>query len=444
LSASAILNRLSETTPSTKADQAVARFAEATRLEQEGSAGRAVEMLHAAAELAVDELAEREGIEIEGRELGWHEARARAAARLRTAGAVPAGFDNLLRRLNDDRKRTRYDAKRSRFDPLTLAQARASVGLVVESLGATVEEPALPPPAAPPPEAPQGAPPSPALPPPHRRWPLAVLITGVVLAIAGVVAIVIAASGDDAAQPVRPKRAGPPAVAYNATARLNGLTYRINDARTLRVLNRGDLKARSGGRFILVEVRVSNISDRTLPQRIDAFRVRGGRGAVFKPILGLERFTLAIRPKRREALLLPFDVHADQVRNARLLVDATTASGAKRRLGLTMDLALDDGLGDLVPGTWTGTTSQGKPFRMTVEKGDVIRALTFGTTAGPRCTVRLRGAVFVENASFQAGQGPRVEGRFSSSVDAAGSAQAASGKGCDFGSITWKATRRGG
>src|SRR5439155_10370638 len=106
--------------------------------------------LHAAAELLVDELAERESVEIAHESLGWHEARARASVRLRQLGVVPAGFDNLLRRLNDDRKRTKYDDKPTRFDPMTFAQAQASVRIVIESLGVKLApEPPEAPPAAP-------------------------------------------------------------------------------------------------------------------------------------------------------------------------------------------------------------------------------------------------------------------------------------------------------
>jgi len=289
-----------------------------------------------------------------------------------------------------------------------------------------------PPPAAPPPPAPA-----------HRRWPLAVLGVGVLLAIGGVIALIAGTSGGGKKATTTPKRpSGPPPIAYTSTGRIGGLTYRANSVRTLKVLNRGELTATSGGRFVLVDVRVANDSDRTLPQRVDAFRLRGGRGAIYKPVLGLSQFTLAIRPKRRESLLLPFDVSRDQVRNSRLLVDKTTASGRQRKLALVMDLGLDDGLGDLVAGRWTGTTSQGKPFNMVVEKGDVITSVSFGTSKG--CTAQVRGAAFVENGRFKETRGPQVQGSFASSVEAAGSAQAAAGARCGFGSITWRATRRGG
>ena len=118
-----------------RSEQAASRFAEAQSLADSGFRERAVESLHAAAELLVDELAERESVEIAHESLGWHEARARASVRLRQLGVVPAGFDNLLRRLNDDRKRTKYDDKPTRFDPMTFAQAQASVRIVIESFG---------------------------------------------------------------------------------------------------------------------------------------------------------------------------------------------------------------------------------------------------------------------------------------------------------------------
>src|SRR3954452_6814118 len=129
-------------------EQSVKRFRESERLAEAGNTARSVEALHLAAELAIDELAQRSDVVTRRPDMSPHEARARAAVELRRIGLVPAGFDNLLRRLNDDRKRTKYDGKPSRYDQMTLAQTQASVKLVLDNLGPGVwgDEPAPPPP----------------------------------------------------------------------------------------------------------------------------------------------------------------------------------------------------------------------------------------------------------------------------------------------------------
>src|SRR4051794_39477247 len=174
-------------------DQSVKRFRESERLAEAGNTARSVEALHLAAELAVDELAQRNEVATRRPNMSPHEARARASVELRQLGLVPAGFDNLLRRLNDDRKRTKYDGKPSRYDQMTLAQTQAPVKLVLDTLGPGVwgDEPAPPPPPPPPPPAeeevpavePEAAPepepepepepaPPPAPPEPRSRRPL--------------------------------------------------------------------------------------------------------------------------------------------------------------------------------------------------------------------------------------------------------------------------------
>src|SRR5438093_1227596 len=215
-----------------RSEQAAARFAEAQSLADKGFRERAVESLHAAAELAVDEIAEREAVEIAHESLGWHEARARASVRLRQLGFVPAGFDNLLRRLNDDRKRTKYDDKPTRFDPLTFAQAQASVRLVIESLGVSLPpepgeapaapEAAAPPPEAPAPEAPAAAPPPPPARRPHRTGLIVGAVAGVVAAAVAIVALVAFRAGEDQTPP-KPKRPTTRVVAYGSTARVGRL-----------------------------------------------------------------------------------------------------------------------------------------------------------------------------------------------------------------------------
>src|SRR2546423_2620082 len=204
-----------------RSEQAAARFAEAQNLAGSGFRERAVESLHASAELLVDELAEREGVEIAQESLGWHEARARASVRLRQLGVVPAGFDNLLRRLNDDRKRTKYDDKPTRFDPMTFAQAQASVRIVIESLGvklapAPADAPAPPPlePAEPPPPPEAAAPPPPEAPaaaaPPswarRLRRPWVIVAAAAVTAAAVVIVALVAFQAGEERSPSQPRR----------------------------------------------------------------------------------------------------------------------------------------------------------------------------------------------------------------------------------------------
>src|SRR3954471_23436903 len=151
-------------------EQSVKRFRESERLAEAGNTARSVEALHLAAELAIDELAQRSDVVARRPDIRPHAGRARAAVELRRIGLVPAGFDNLLRRLNDDRKRTKYDGKPSRYDQMTLAQAHASVKLVMDQLGAVAEPEPEPPPAPPPPEPEPGPAAEPA--PGRRRGPL--------------------------------------------------------------------------------------------------------------------------------------------------------------------------------------------------------------------------------------------------------------------------------
>jgi hypothetical protein len=429
-----------------RSEQAAARFAEAQSLADSGFRERAVEALHAAAELLVDELAEREGVEIPYESLGWHEARARACVRLRQLGVVPAGFDNLLRRLNDDRKRTKYDDKPTHFDPLTFAQAQASVRLVIESLGVS-----LPPePGEPPAEA--GAPPpealaAPAEPPPaeaperERRSHRTGLVIGAVAAAAAAAVVIVALiafrAGEDQA-PSKPKRPGTRVIAYGSSARVGRLAMSVDTARTGPRVGRPSLPAKRGT-YVLVNLRVNNPTDRTLPLRFDAFRLHGGAGGLYRPSVQLTQFTLPIDPGQRQSLPLPFDVPPREVRGAQLLAEVSSASGTSRRPGATFDLALGDGLGELMPGTWKGKTSEGKPFSMTIDKGDVVRTIRFSTRRGS-CTVPFRGAAFVEGGRFRAGSEAIVTGTFPSSVAASGQAASAPASRCQFGTISWRAS----
>ena len=436
-----------------RSEQAAARFAEAQNLADSGFRERAVESLHASAELLVDELAEREGVEIAHESLGWHEARARASVRLRQLGVVPAGFDNLLRRLNDDRKRTKYDDKPTRFDPMTFAQAQASVRIVIESLGvklapAPADAPAPPPleaaEAPPPPEA--AAPPPPEAPaaaaPPswarRLRRPWVIVAAAAVTAAAVVIVALVAFQAGEERSPSKPRRPGTHVVAYGSTARVARLALSVDTARTGPRVGQPPQPSKRGT-YVLVNLRVSNPTDRTLPLRFDAFRLKGGSGRVYRPSVGLTQFTLAIDPGKRQSLPLPFDVPVRDVRGAQLLADVTSPSGARRRPGATLDLGLGDGLGELMPGTWKGTTSEGLPYTMKIEKGDVVRSITFSTRRGARCTVPFRGAAFVEGGRFRAGREALVTGTFSSSVAASGQATSAPAGPCKFGTISWRA-----
>src|SRR3954454_18854139 len=133
-------------------EQSVKRFRESERLPEARDNARTVEALHLAAELAIDELAQRSDVVARRPDMSPHEGRARASVELRRIGVVPAGFDNLRRRLNEDRKRTKYDGKPSRYDQMTLAQTQASVKLVLDNLGPGVWGEEAAPPAAPEPE----------------------------------------------------------------------------------------------------------------------------------------------------------------------------------------------------------------------------------------------------------------------------------------------------
>src|SRR4051812_21502720 len=130
-------------------EQSVKRFRESERLAEAGNTARSVEALHLAAELAIDELAQRSDVVARRPDMSPHEARARASVELRRIGVVPAGFDNLLRRLNEDRKRTKYDGKPSRYDQMTPAQTQASVKLVLDTRGRGFGGGGAAPPAAP-------------------------------------------------------------------------------------------------------------------------------------------------------------------------------------------------------------------------------------------------------------------------------------------------------
>src|SRR3954452_21088422 len=154
-----------------RVEQSVKRFRESERLAEAGNTARSVEALHLAAELAVDELAQRNEVVARRPDMSPHEARARASVELRKIGLVPAGFDNLLRRLNEDRKRTKYDGKPSRYDQMTLAQTQASVKLVLDNLGPGIwgEEAGAAAPAPPEPDPAPAAAPAP--PPPPRAAP---------------------------------------------------------------------------------------------------------------------------------------------------------------------------------------------------------------------------------------------------------------------------------
>lgn len=400
-----------------KVAQAVERYREADRLSRLGFRERAVEALHLSAELVVDELAERHGIEYET-DQGPHEARARAAQTLRVQGQLPAGYDTLLRRMNEDRKRSKYNNRESRFDPLTLAQAQASVRIMLDTLTPGALEPA-------PPES-----------SPARRplWQYAAAAGIALVAIAAAIVVATSGGGDEKPAPAPARRTAAPPVAYNAKATLAGLTYRVLSARTGKVLDFEPRRTSKRGVFVLVYADVRNPTDRILPLRFDAFRLRTKSGVIVSPALGLsDAPATPVRPNARQRLPLPYDVAVDQVPGSVLLVDRTSANGDHRSRGLTMDLELGDGLGELMPGTWTGEAANGRPFTMKVERGDVITHLS--VTGAENCRVHYAGAAFVEDGAFKLGGDPEVSGRFATSSAAAGQVT-----GGPCGKLGWRAS----
>ncbi|TML95417.1 MAG: hypothetical protein E6G10_28375 [Actinobacteria bacterium] len=342
---------------------------------------------------------------------------------------------------------------------MTFAQAQASVRIVIESLGVKLApEPPDAPPAPPlgPPEAPAppeaGAPPPPepeaaaaAAPPPpaHRlRRPGVALTAAAIVAAAAIVVVALIAfqAGEQQKSPRKPRRAGAAPIGYGRKATLAGVSYQVDTARIGdRAAFQPPITSRRGT-FVLVYLRVVNPTDRTLPLRFDALRLQTREGVVYEPTANLARFTLALTKNARQELPVPYDVPRSSVRGARLLVQRTSASGARRRSGLILDLALGDGLGELMPGTWRGRTSQGLPFSMRIEKGDVVRSVTVRGRSGRECTVRARGAAFVEGGLFRMHTGAlSVDGRFSSSIDASGAVTSAGSQRCAFGTLRWRA-----
>src|SRR3954451_1680240 len=252
-------------------EQSVKRFRESERLAEAGNTARSVEALHLAAELAIDELAQRSDVVARRPDMSPHEARARASVELRQLGLVPAGFDNLLRRLNEDRKRTKYDGKPSRYDQLTLAQTQGSVKLVLDNLGPEIwgveaaAPPPQPPPVAPPaaverppaepPPEPAAAPPEPEPEPePPSRRPLLLAAAGAVALIAIVAVIALAAGGGDD-KPKKASHARP--VRTGATGRLGHASFRIDHVYTGSRISVGEgLKA--DGVFLVAYLHVAN------------------------------------------------------------------------------------------------------------------------------------------------------------------------------------------
>jgi hypothetical protein len=413
-----------------RVEQALARYQEAERLSQAGFPERAVETLHAAAELAVEELAEREGLEWRMPDQSPHEARARAAVTLRSTGKIPAGYDKLLRRLNEDRKRTKYDGKPTRFDPMTLAQAQASVRLVLDGLGAA---PGTPPAEAPPP----AESPPPALEP--RRVRRLIPAAAVAVALLAVAVVLLVSGRDD-----EPRRAAPSGrpVAAGATGSVGNLAYRATRVYTSSRLDIGDGLRSERGLFLVAYVRVDNRTDELSPLRYRAFRLRGRSGKVF-PVLGrAERVALAVQPEKGANLQIPFDVPRDELRGARLLVDDIARSGRTRRPGIAMALPLESGIGDIKPGRWRGRTSQGERFTMRIDRGGVLRTVTLRVERenGRPCDLRFRGIYFIdERGRFGLSGGVATQGRFTSSTEARGEVRSTPAADCRFGVVTWTA-----
>jgi hypothetical protein len=422
-----------------RVEQAIERLHEAQRLQASGFGARAVEALHAAAELAVEEWAEREGVTVPPADVSPHETRARLAVPLRHAGRVPAGFDKLLRRLNEDRKRTKYDGKPTRFDAMTLAQAEASVRLVVESLGgndrpAPVET-----------AAPVGAPVQERR-PARRRLPLLAIAAVAGVALVAVLAIAVAGGGDDGPTPAeqRPEVRGRP-VAAGRPGVVRGLTYRVTRTHTGTTLTRGGGERRARGIFAVAYVSVRNPStDTILPLRLDAFALQTSGGRLVRPAIRVEDLPLAVDASGNTSLSLPFDVPRDELRGARLVVDEVSPSGRTREPGIAIALDLADGIGPIKPGTWTGRTRDGRALTMRVDNGEVVRRITVEgrTAAGAPCEARFSAIYFVDGTEL-APPGPlEVRGRFRTATEAAGEVATAPSAACRVDRTPWSASTR--
>ena len=434
-------------------EQSVKRFRESERLAEAGNTARSVEALHLAAELAIDELAQRSDVVVRRPDMSPHEARARASVELRRIGVVPAGFDNLLRRLNEDRKRTKYDGKPSRYDQMTLAQTQASVKLVLDNLGPGVwgEEaapPAAPEPAPEPaavaPAAPTGEPaPEPAAPAaePPRRNRLALLLAAAAGVVAVIVIVALAAGGGGEDKP-KSKASQARAVKTGATGRLGHASFRIGHVYTGTKISAGKgLKA--DGVFLLAYLQVGNSTDVLQPLRMSAFRLQTRGGEPIATAGRSAQTTVPLEPGQATQVTVPFDVDPDRLRGARLLVDRVTRGGKRIGPGLAMELPLEDGIGTIKPGTWRGSTSQGLRFTMHIDRGSVIRRMSLNvrSDSGKVCPIAFKGVYFIDGTRFAIRGDVVAAGRFSTSTEADGAVIAPPGGSCSTSqNVRWNAT----
>jgi hypothetical protein len=423
-----------------RVEQAVKRFRESERLAEAGNTARSVEALHLAAELAVDELAARNDVVTRRPDMSPHEARARASVDLRRIGLVPGGFDNLLRRLNDDRKRTKYDGKPTRYDQLTLAQTQASVKLVLDNLGPGIWEPeAAPEPAV---ELPAGVEPPPPPPPaerPRNRRPL--LLAAAAAALVAIIAVVALAAGGGDGKPT-PKTPRARSVKAGATGRLGHAPFRVDHVYTGTKIAVGrGLKA--DGVFLVAYLQVGNSTDVLQPLRMSALRLQTRGGQTIPTAGRTARTTVPLQPGQATAVQVPFDVAPDRLPGARLLVDRATRGGRRLGPGLAMELPLDDGVGTIKPGQWRGSTSQHLRFTMRIDRGSVIRrvSLNIRSDQGKVCPISFKGVYFIDRTRFALRGDVVAAGRFSTSTEADGAVIAPPGGRCSTSqNVRWTAT----
>src|SRR3954451_12968053 len=439
-----------------RVNQPVNRSRASERLAAAGNTARSVEALHLAAELAVDELAQRNEVVARRPDMSPHEARARASVELRKIGLVPAGFDNLLRRLNEDRKRTKYDGKPSRYDQMTLAQTQASVKLVLDNLGQEIwgpEAPPVPPPEPPapaveppaaveppprPPPAEPEAPPPPVEEPPNRR-PLLLAAAAVAL-VAVILAIVLAAGGGE--EKPKPKAAQARLAKTGATGRLGHASFRIDHVSTGSKINVGEgLKA--DGVFLIAHLQVGNSTDVLQPLRMSAFRLQTRGGQTIPTAGRAAQTTVPLEPGKATQVTVPFDVDPGRLRASRLLVDRVSRGGKRLGPGLAMELPLEDGIGTISPGQWRGSTSQGLRFTMRIDRGSVIRRMSLNvrSDSGKVCPITFKGVYFIDGTRFAIRGDVVAAGRFSTSTEADGAVIAPPGGSCSTSrNIRWTAT----
>ena len=226
-----------------------------------------------------------------------------------------------------------------------------------------------------------------------------------------------------------------------AAGALGPVSLRIAHAYTGSRIDVGEgIEAR--GVFVVAGVRLRNGSDVLQPLRVSAFRLRTRDGRTHPPYGRVGSTTLALEPGRATTVQLPFDVAADQLTGARLLVDRVSRGGRRLGPGLSMAVPLQGGVGTIKPGTWRGTTSQGLRVTMRIDRGAVIRRLTIPvrSTSGRVCPVRFAGVYFIDGTRFSLSGDAVAAGRFSTSTELEGAVVAPRGGRCAADNVRWTAT----